>query len=1031
MRYIFSCVCFFSIFIGSVFAQPAVSQTNDYNSNSNPHYWKNRKPFPSYWQQDVHYVIDAKIDDQEELIEGVESLYYDNNSPDTLYEVYFHLYQNAFTPNSYAHQLRTAGKIPTTFGEHELKGEGTRINSFSIDNELVPYTIDNTILKAKLNSPLLPGQRIRFQISFTTFWDKQDGGNMRRRMKTFQHSGITHFDGVHWYPRICVYDRKFGWTTDQHLGKEFYGDFGQFEVNLEFPNQYIVEATGDLLNESEVLPKELREAIDLKNYKTSRSEVTTPIIADGTRKVWRYKAINVHDFAFTADPTYRMGVVYVDGVKCVALAQEQNAHKWQETAKFVAELISTYSSDFGQYIYPKMVAADARDGMEYPMLTLNSGNWPNHQYVIAHEVGHNWFFGMLGNNETYRSSLDEGFTQFLTAWSLKKINNKDYYTNPYDKQVVFNRYLEHATGTNNATLNIHADHYNSAERHGGGYSQVYFKTASMLYNLQYVLGDELFLSAMKNYVDEWKICHPYWEDFRNSIIRYTKADLNWFFDQWITTTKTIDYAVKSVSFHGDHSDISIKRKGGMQMPLDIEVIFTDGSTEQHYIPNTYFNKKTTAIIQPTWIGWDQINEEYSFKTENSLKVKEVIIDPSERLADINRLNNHLKIPSSTKFSNYRALYGNFDKLEQRWHPLIWYNSVDGLKIGAELMGNYGNYKHLYKLGLWYNSKLLTDNTSKNARIHYTANYDSRFKNNLSFHIDSRFLDGLNFNEIGLSKVLNKSDIYINFKSLYRNSQNELEYLIYADQWNPSMWNNSINLGINRQYSTMKGRGNINIESRSASLFSDYNYSYLKAELINTQRINKLSLRSRLFAQLSSGDMAPESQLQLAGANNEELMDNALLRSTGFIPKSWEGHQAQIGHIHYGGGLNLRGFAGYSATNNTETDTFYVFAGNSGSSVNLELDFNQLLNPFKGKVARTLRLNTYLFTDAGILFVNDKHSDLRLDAGLGTALSIRFNKYNYFKPLVIRFDMPLFLNRIPAGETDYFKFRYVIGVSRAF
>ena len=127
MRYIFSCVCFFSIFIGSVFAQPAVSQTNDYNSNSNPHYWKNRKPFPSYWQQDVHYVIDAKIDDQEELIEGVESLYYDNNSPDTLYEVYFHLYQNAFTPNSYAHQLRTAGKIPTTFGEHELKARGQEL----------------------------------------------------------------------------------------------------------------------------------------------------------------------------------------------------------------------------------------------------------------------------------------------------------------------------------------------------------------------------------------------------------------------------------------------------------------------------------------------------------------------------------------------------------------------------------------------------------------------------------------------------------------------------------------------------------------------------------------------------------------------------------------------------------------------------------------------------------------------------------------------------------------------------------------
>ena len=473
MKYLLSLLALLSFSLVSVAGVEPVffgPQANLYQSSENPYYWKNRLPHPGYWQQDVHYKIKAVIDDSVESISGEETLVYTNNSPDTLDQVYFHLYQNAFTPNSYAHRQRIEGKLVTRFGEHEAKGDGTIIQHMSAGNEILDYTIDNTILHANLPRPLLPGQSITFNISFVTYWDKDDGGNMRRRMKSFDHSGVTHFDGVHWYPRICVYDRKFGWTTDQHLGKEFYGDFGLFEVELTFPNQYIVEATGELLNEQEVLPADLRKAIDLSNYTMERSVVTQPVVANGSTKTWKYQANNVHDFAFTADPTYRMGVVEWNGVKCVALAQEQNAHKWQRTAQFVADVIAIYSQDFGQYAYPKIVAADARDGMEYPMLTLNSGNWPNHTYVIAHEVGHNWFFGMVGNNETYRSSLDEGFTQFLTAWSLKKTSNQDHPNNNVDRQVVYNRYLDHAKGPNNATLNVHADHYNSAERHGGGHS---------------------------------------------------------------------------------------------------------------------------------------------------------------------------------------------------------------------------------------------------------------------------------------------------------------------------------------------------------------------------------------------------------------------------------------------------------------------------------------------------------------------------------------------------------------------------------
>ena len=379
-------------------------------------------------------------------------------------------------------------------------------------------------------------------------------------------------------------------------------------------------------------------------------------------------------------------------IKCIALAQEQNAHLWQPTAQFVAAVVKTYSRDFGMYAYPKMVAADARDGMEYPMLTLDGGNWPGHQYVIAHEIGHNWFFGMVGNNETYRACLDEGFTQFLTAWSLKKLSNKDYTPNPVDWSSVYAGYINHAINENTARLNTHSDHFNSADRHGGGYGQVYYKTATMLYNLQYVLGDKLFLDAMKNYFNQWKFCHPYEEDFRQSIIDFTKVDLNWFFDAWLTTTKTIDYKIKRVTkvtnAEFDYL-VEIKRKGDLHMPLDVTVIDKKGNRLHYHIPNTYFTKKLgNATVNHRWISWDMMNKTDMLWVQSKYGIKNVIIDTSGRLADINRLNNSLKVPYSFELEKLTIPYSNFNKLQTYWRPELWWKEVDGIKVGLTFSGNY-------------------------------------------------------------------------------------------------------------------------------------------------------------------------------------------------------------------------------------------------------------------------------------------------------------------------------------------------------
>ena len=257
------------------------------------------------------------------------------------------------------------------------------------------------------------------------------------------------------------------------------------------------------------------------------------------------------------------------GIRAISMVQEPHASKWQNAKQFSADVIRVFSEDIGMYAYHKIIVADARDGMEYPMITLDGGKDPGYRGLLAHEIGHQWFYGMVGSNETYRAALDEGFTQFLTAWALNKIDGEFLVTEPsvsltikiISKNVlktvdsrVYYAYIQNATKFNDPQLNTHSDDFSSALGHGGGYRHVYYKTAAMLYNLEYVLGEELFLKAMQHYFHKkWKMAHPYFDDFREAIVEYTKVDLNWFFDQWMETTKTIDYGIKNIEAKGGNN----------------------------------------------------------------------------------------------------------------------------------------------------------------------------------------------------------------------------------------------------------------------------------------------------------------------------------------------------------------------------------------------------------------------------------------------------------------------------------------------
>lgn len=1022
-------------------------------------------PHPGYWQQDVSYNIKATIDETTDILSAEEILTYYNNSPDTLRVVYFNLYNNAYTKDSYLDKLHKENNIYPAYGKYACQKLGTVIEDLKYQGRTVKTHLDNTILAVYLDEPILPGADATFQIKFKTYFDI--GTSVRNRMKVFKSSGYDHFDGVHWYPRINVYDRKFGWFTDQHLGREFYGDYGTYNVELTFANDYVVDATGVLQNRDEVLPEDLRQKLDIKNFRDkpvgSAPSVITP--RDGTKKTWKFYAENVHDFGFTADPTYRIGEVEWDGIKCISLAQEGNAANWQNAADYTAKIIQTYSRDFTPYIWPKIIVADARDGMEYPMMTLDGGGDPGYRGLLAHEVAHQWFYGMVGNNETYRAALDEGFTQFLTVWALENIDGrkavelqpKSNYIARFKKQSeprensIYAGYLNDAIQENDPTLNTHSDDFGGAIRQGGGYRHVYVKTATMLFNLQYVLGDELFLNAMKHYTNQWKMAHPYFEDFRNSIINYTKVDLNWFFDQWLETTKEIDYAVTDIkSFKDNHYDITFRRKGTMQMPLDLAITSKKDSIYNFYIPNTWFVKKSSATILPKWTGWGKLNPTYTAHIIIPGGIKSVEIDTSKKLADINMLNNSSYKPINLTFDHRIYNLPNRKSYEVFARPDIWYNSFDGLKTGIHFNGNYMNYKNIFSATFWYNTGLFQNNIPEEfSHLHDKFNYNFTYKTGTdkisrysSVFASSRFLDGLQLHSIGFDQKDQSQNnrFYAYFKSMYRDDPEDLIYLLFPQEWQYDEWNNTINTGVDHKYTYRRGEGNLNLNLKSSTIGSDYNYAQLSFSAINKNDLGKFEFKTRTFIQYGTGSTIPsESALYLAGANPEEMMENKYTRSRGFFPDDWTGSYMDVtNHFHYGGGLNLRGYAGYFAAEEIENgDVIPAYKGNSGASVNAELDFDKFFK-FKKPVFRNMfHIDTYLFADAGILNVNRPGEDLELsslraDAGVGTALTIqKWGPLQMVNPLTIRFDAPLFLNRTPSADPEFFKFRWIVGVSRAF
>ncbi len=1005
--------------------------------------------YEQYWQQKTAYKIEASLDTETDILSGHEQLIYYNNSPHQINELYFHLYQNAFQPGSYFDRKQKAEGNPVSFGRYESMKKGMEVSDISVDNQEVSYTIDNTILEIVLNKPLMPGDSLTVKMNFKTYFDIEAGW---RRMRVFEAYGAKNYNGAHWYPRISVFDRKFGWTADQHMVHEFYGDFGTYDVTLNLPAHYITDATGLLQNRSEVLPRELREKLDIQNFKDKPLYSEPSIITEPTKemKSWHFKAENVHDFAFVASPLFRIGQVEWNGIICRSLAMEPHAARWQDAASLTAAIISIYSRDFGMYAYPKMIVADVQSGMEYPMLTMNNGISPGYAYIFAHEIGHNWFFGAVGSNETYRGLLDEGFTQFLTNWALEELSAKKeqptpvaaYFPEKYRQQHdlryknVFKGYYEDAFYNTGTRLTQHSDKFDTPEPYGTVYRQTYYKAAAMLYNLKFVLGDSLFLSCMKHYYNTWKFRHPYVEDMRKAFINHSGVELNWFFDQWLNSRKTIDYGIKKVKNRKDTSLIILERKGRMEMPVNVMVITKNNDSTMYHIPNRNFVKETKATVLKKWYGWDRLNKEYTIAIPGE-KIKQVIIDPQYQISDINRLNNSNNIGHTVDFDFLIRQPENIYAYNFYARPDFWWNNVDGVKAGVYLDGNYMKELHKFSLSVLYHTQLF-DIKEKKSKL--PVSWNISYMTRISKAPSKAYLDirskqdlGWSFNRISLFSQ-NKENTYgLSFTGTYMSEDRAIRYAP-DNTWDTYAHSHPyIYMRAFFQRDFKGGFWNAGINSATGYFVnSAFDFTVKK-----TFRVGKLDLRTRGYARYNLGsDYIIEDALLLSGANAVSFMDNRLARSTSLIPDKWITFGSNPNHFHLPGGLNIRGYSGYlSGTTSDEGKLEHHHFGNTGMAVNGELSMLRVINPVPRFLKDYLNIDMYGFYDAGII---DKASISKLprfkrvymDAGVGVNFTVtQWWKFDKLKPVTLRVDMPLFLNIKPYSDESHFKFRWMLGLEK--
>lgn len=571
--------------------------------------------------------MDIQMDVLNDQFRGKQKLVYTNNSPDTLDKVYFHLYFNAFQPGSMMDvRSRTIVDPDRRVSDriYKLKEDEIgyqKVKELTQDGIDVDYETVGTILEVDLAEAILPGQ----STTFNMVYDAQVPIQIRR-------SGRDNAEGIRysmtqWYPKMVEYDAQ-GWHPNPYIGREFHGVWGDFDVTIHLPQQYVLGATGYLQNPESV-------------HDSYGGESTKESVQEERMLAWHFKAPMVHDFAWVADPDYDHTSISLDNGTVINFLFQRDSSTvyWDSLPSYAKKCFEIMNEEFGDYPYRQYTVAQGGDGgMEYPMITLISGNRSLRSLVgvTVHEAIHSWYQHLLGTNEAQYAWMDEGFTSYASDVVMSEIWSGH---KPFSG--TYRAYRRFAKSGKREVLTTHADHFETNYAYG---RSAYTMGAVFLHQLSYIMGHEDFMVGMRRYFQVWNQKHPTPNDFIRIMEKQSGMQLKWYLEQWTETLNTIDYGIKLVQPLEKQTRVRLERLGRMPMPLDIAVTDLDGRVSYYYIPLRIMRGEKEAekgmdnftVLQ----DWAWTYPEYAFTIDMPYdKIKSIEIDPSKRLADIEVENN--------------------------------------------------------------------------------------------------------------------------------------------------------------------------------------------------------------------------------------------------------------------------------------------------------------------------------------------------------------------------------------------------------
>ncbi|HEX8348751.1 MAG TPA: M1 family metallopeptidase, partial [Hymenobacter sp.] len=597
----------------------------------------------AYWQQEVNYSIDVTLDDRQHLLTAQEELQYTNNSPDQLTFIWFHLWPNAYRDNTtaFAKQQLRNGSTKFQFAKPAQRGFidqlDFKVNGQAARLEYDPLNPD--IAKLLLPQPLAPGARA----TITTPFRVKIPDSFSRFGHVEQSYQITQ-----WYPKPAVYDRK-GWHPISYLDQgEFYSEFGSFDVRITLPANYTVGATGVLQNadEQQRMDQLATATAQKKTEKDFGDDVSFPASATET-KTLRYVQDRIHDFAWFADKRFNVlksGVTLPSGrqVTSWVLFTNRNAVQWIKGLQDVNDALTYYSQWVGEYPYSAATAVDgalsAGSGMEYPMVTVTMPS------AIVHEVGHNWFYGVLASNERDYPWLDEGVNSYVEA---RVATREDPTAGEFGfllksgkiagilglkglTTAALNQVPYQAAASRGADQPVSG--VTSAEYGKLNYAMiVYLKTATLLNYLAAYLGQDKFDQAMHAYYERWQFRHPYPEDMQAVFEESTGQKLDWFFRDMLQTTNRYNAAVSDLQVTNDQVKVLIRNDSPAPFAVPVATLDAQGK-----------------VLETQWtplIGFGEEDAETQLNFRQA-GVAAVVVDPTYLTPQLNRRDDRMKTSGS-------------------------------------------------------------------------------------------------------------------------------------------------------------------------------------------------------------------------------------------------------------------------------------------------------------------------------------------------------------------------------------------------